>query len=81
MTVITVRIDEETKKKMKEFKHINWSEIIRSEIKEVLDKLERKNLAKAVLINEKIRKKALEDWDSTEFIRKWREVRYGEGSG
>ena len=37
-----------------------------------------KNLAKAVLINEKIRKKALEDWDSTEFIRKWRKFRYGE---
>ena len=40
-----------------------------------------KNLTKAVLINEKIRKKALEDWDSTEFIRRWREVRYEEGNG
>ncbi|MHA1505761.1 MAG: hypothetical protein ACTSR0_01020 [Candidatus Asgardarchaeia archaeon] len=78
MAILTVRVSDEIKKRMMKFRHINWSEVMRSAIIKVLEEEERRNLAKALLINERIRKKAPEGWDSTETIRYWRERRYGE---
>jgi Arc/MetJ-type ribon-helix-helix transcriptional regulator len=76
MATISVRIDPELKKQMDALKHLNWSEIIRTAIKRQI-KLERElNLAKAVLINEKVRKKSPEGFDSTDLIRKFREERH-----
>ncbi|MCD6493426.1 MAG: hypothetical protein J7K36_06480 [Archaeoglobaceae archaeon] len=40
--------------------------------------IERKNLAEALLINEKVRKKSA--IDLTKIIRAWRDSRYGEDS-
>jgi len=77
MVVISVRVNEEIKKRMEKLKHINWSEVIRKAIIEVLEEEEGRNLARAVLLNEKIRKKAPKGWNSTEVIRFWREHRYG----
>lgn len=34
MATITVRVREEVKRKMKELKHINWSEVVRQAIAE-----------------------------------------------
>ena len=79
MAVVSVRVDPETKKKMEAYKHINWSEVIREAIRERL-RAEERNLARAVIINEKLRKKAPKGWNSTEVIRFWREHRYGETS-
>lgn len=73
MVNISVRVDERMKKEMERLSEVNWSEVIRIAIKERLDQEKQKNLAKAVLINEKIRKKAPNGYDSTRIIREWRE--------
>lgn len=79
MTIITVRIDEETKKLMREVR-INWSEFIRNAIRGKIDEEKGKNLAKAILINEKLRKKSRREPSAEEVIRMFREERYA-GSG
>jgi len=76
MTNISVRIDPELKKKMDSFKHLNWSEIIRKAIKSEIQNETEMNKAKAVLLNEKIRKKAPENFNSVEIIRRFREERH-----
>jgi len=78
MTVITVRIDEELKRRMKEIK-INWSEFIRNAIANKIEEEKRKNLAKAILINEKLRRKSLGEPSAEEIIRMFREARYAAG--
>ena len=75
MANISVRVDEKMKKEMERLKQVNWSEVIRVAIKERLNQEKQKNLAKAVLINEKIRKIAPKGYDSTSVIREWRERR------
>ena len=76
MTNISVRIDSELKKKMDSLKHLNWSEIIRKAIKSEIHNETQINKAKAVLLNEKIRKIAPENFNSMEIIRKFREERH-----
>ena len=80
MSIVSVRVSEEIKKRMNKLKHINWSEVIREAILKALREEEGRNLAKAVLINERIRKKAPEKWDSTKVIRSWRNHRYGKSN-
>lgn len=75
MANISVRVDEELKKEMEQMKHVNWSEVIRKAIQEYVTQKEQKNLAKAVLLTERIRKIAPEGYDSTRTIREWREKR------
>jgi len=79
MTTVSVRVDDELKRRMDRLKHINWSEVIRRAIINTLEEEEGRNLARAVLLNERIRKKAPEGWSSMEVIRYWREHRYGKG--
>lgn len=79
MPVISVRIDDELKRKMDKYRYINWSEIIRTEIAKVIERLESRNLAEALLLNEKLRRKST--IDTTKIIREWRERRYGESGG
>ncbi|RLI78907.1 hypothetical protein DRP07_10595 [Archaeoglobales archaeon] len=74
MPVVSVRIDDKLKKKMERFPYINWSEIIRRELTEVVERLESRNIAEALLINEKVRKKS--EKDTTEIIRNWRDSRW-----
>jgi len=73
LTTITVRIDPEIKKRMKKFSYINWSEVVRRAILEKLEEEEKRSIAEALLINEKLRRKAPKGWDSTEVIKAWRE--------
>jgi len=79
MPVISVRIDERMKKRMEKFSYVNWSEVIRAELARIIERLESRNLAEALLLNEKVRKKS--EIDSAEIIRAWRESRYGESGG
>ncbi len=72
MSTITIRIDPEIKKRMKKYSYINWSEVVRRAILEKLNEEERKNIAEALLINERLRRKAPKGWDSTEVIKSWR---------
>jgi len=79
LAVISVRVSDEVKRRMERLKHVNWSEVIRRAIMEVLEAEEGRKLARAVLLNERVRKKGGERWDSAEIIRYWRERRYGAG--
>lgn len=80
MAVISVRVDPETKRKMEAYKHINWSEVVREAIRERL-RAEERSLVRAVLLNEKLRRKAPKGWSSVEVVRYWREHRYGKPRG
>ncbi len=75
MANISVRVDQELKKEMERLKDVNWSEIIREAIRTRITEEKQRNLAKAVLINEQIRKSAVEGYDSTLLIREWRDSR------
>jgi len=73
MGLITVRIDDETKRRMERLKHINWSEVVREAITRVLRQEEERNLARALLLNERNVITPDEGYSSVEVIRKWRE--------
>ncbi|MCD6095957.1 MAG: VapB-type antitoxin [Thermoprotei archaeon] len=79
--IISVRVPKELREKMKKFSYINWSEVIREAIKkriEIEEKKQRK--MKAAEDMDRIRNKILRlygitDYDSSEVIRYWRELR------
>ncbi|MCX8188225.1 MAG: hypothetical protein N3F64_00770 [Nitrososphaeria archaeon] len=71
--MITVRVDDELKRRMSRFKNVNWSEVIRKAILDVLKREEERNLAIALLLNEKNVITPDEGFSSVEVIRKWRE--------
>jgi len=75
--LVTVRVDEETKAKMNQLEGINWSQVLRDRILEVLDREARKNRMEALRIMEKLSRKPAPGWDSTAFIRQMRDTRYG----
>jgi hypothetical protein len=77
MSIITVRVDEETKKKMSRMRQVNWSSVLREAINRKIREESNRDLARAVLVTDKVRKKAPPNWSSTEVIRYWREHRYG----
>jgi len=68
---MTVRIDEELREAMRKLSYVNWSEVVREATRRRVEEGDRK-LAEAVLINEKLRRKAPEGWDSAKVIRERR---------
>ncbi len=80
MAIVTVRVDEETKRRMAELSQINWSQVLRESIRRKLTEEEGRNLARAVLITSQLQRPAPKGWDSTQTIRYWREHRYGRSS-
>jgi len=81
MSVVSVRIDEHIRRKMKLLSHLNWSEVIRQAIIQKIKeeenrkrRLDPKMLKEAAEITDKIRKPS-PSWSSTEEIRKWRDSR------
>lgn len=74
MTVITVRVDEETKNLMDSI-DVNWSEVVRSAIRKRIEEEKRRNLAKAVLINEELRRPSRGEEKAEEIIRRFRDER------
>jgi len=81
MSVISIRIDEQTRRKMKLLSHLNWSEVIRQAITQKIKeeenrkrRLDPKMLKEAAEKTDKIRKPS-PSWSSTEEIRKWRDSR------
>jgi len=73
MSVITVRIDRETKKRMEQMKEVNWSEVVRRAIRERMNEGDAPNKALAVMLNERFRVSAPKGYDSTRVIRAWRD--------
>ncbi len=74
MSTISFRISKELKEKMKSIDHINWSEVLRKTIEQVIENEEKKNLAVALLLNERFVLTPDKGWKSTEEIRRWREI-------
>ena len=78
--IVSARIDEDTRRRMKRLPHINWSQIIREAITEKIHEEERrppvdpKELREASEIADSVRAPS-PGWDSTEEIRRWRERR------
>jgi len=75
--LVTVRVDEETKKRMESLERINWSRVLREKIAEVLERETRRNRMEALRSMDRLRRKSPPGWDSTRFIRQTRETRYG----
>ncbi len=80
-SVVSFRISKELKKKMDRLKHINWSEVVRKAIQEVVAREEAKLMSKdlsrirrAALKSEEL-SRSIEGWNSVEEIRRWREKR------
>jgi len=78
--VVSFRIDKELKERMDRLRHINWSEVVRRAIREVVAleeaKLRRKDvvrLRRAALRSEELSRR-VEGWSSVEEIRRWREA-------
>ncbi len=80
MAIVTVRVDEETKRRMAELGQINWSQVLRESIRRKLTEEEGRNLARAVLITSQLQRPAPKGWDSAKTIRYWRDHRYGRSS-
>lgn len=81
MVVVSVRVDEELKRRMNRLPHINWSAVIRQSITERVREEEVKQrrvdpqlLLEAAELTDEIRRPS-PGWSSTEEIRKWRQSR------
>jgi len=73
MPIITVKISEELQRRMREMRHINWSEVVRDAIRKRIEFESGRDIAKALLLNERNIIKPDKGFSSTEFIRRWRE--------
>jgi hypothetical protein len=77
MPVVTVRVDEDTKRKMEELREINWSEVTRAAIEEKIREVElwkpidNEVLRKASQTTDALRRR-VEGWDSAAEIKRWR---------
>lgn len=76
LATVTIRISEDLKRKMREFKNVNWSEYLREAI---VRKIREEEAKVACRIMDEIAAKTGRDWSGVEEIRKWRDVRYGQG--
>lgn len=76
MPLVTVRVDEATKRDM-DTVPINWSEAIRDAISRIIVERRVRNRVRAAQLTDRIRVKAPEGFDSTRIIREWRDRRYG----
>ncbi len=76
MTVITVRVDEDTKRLMRTLP-LNWSEVIRDAIRAKAVEERQKNMGKAVLLNERLRRPTGGEAPAEDIIRSSRDARHG----
>jgi hypothetical protein len=78
MAIITVRVEDDLKKKMERLKEVNWSEITRRAIEEKIRELDLwqpidlDRARKAAEDTDELRRR-ISGWKSTEEIRKWRQ--------
>ncbi len=74
MVRTSVTVPESMKVEMDEVS-VNWSAVVREAIRRELEWGRESDTVEAVLINEKLRRKAPKGWDSTKEIRAWRSRR------
>ena len=83
LAMITVKVDEDLKRRMASHADLNWSEIVRAAIEERLraEETTRKKkpdgfrIREAITTSDRIREKTSGNWSVTEEIRRWRELR------
>ena len=83
LALITVKVDEDLKKRMASHADLNWSEVVRAAIEERLraeettrkGKLDRARIRDAIAVSDQVRDKTSGNWSVTEEIRRWRELR------
>ena len=83
MNGVSFKVDSKLKKKMQQYKDINWSEILREVVKKrikIEEELRNHEIDLALAIKasaeiDKLRKKSDGTWNGAEEIRKWREIR------
>jgi len=71
MVRTSVTLPESMKEAMEKVS-VNWSAVVREAIRRKLELEHDKNVIEAVLINERLKRKAPEGWDSTKVIKGWR---------
>lgn len=74
MVRISITIPASMKREMEKV-DVNWSAVMREAIRRRLSHEREKDIVEALLINERLRRRAPEGWDSTEVIRLWRSRR------
>ncbi len=79
--VVSFRISKRIKKKMDALRYINWSEVVRKAIEDVIAREESRRrkkdldrMRRAALKSEELSRK-VPGWNSVEEIRRWRERR------
>ncbi len=70
----SVSLPESLKRQM-ESVDVNWSAFVREAIAQRLKREGERDVAEALLINERLRRKSPKGWDSTRVIRYWRSRR------
>ncbi len=80
--VVSAKVDDETRRRMRRLPDVNWSEVIRQAILSKLEEEEarrlshdREKLERAARETDALRTPSRAGWDSTEEIRRWREAR------
>jgi metal-responsive CopG/Arc/MetJ family transcriptional regulator len=81
MEVVSIRVDEQLKRRMERLGQVNWSEVIRTAISVKVQEEERRerrivpeSLMRAKALTDKLRRPS-RGWSSVEEIRKWRNQR------
>ena len=72
MSMISVRVDEELRRRMRKLPSVNWSEYIRASIEEKIKEEEMRQAAEAM---DRLAEKTSGDWSGAEEIRRWRDRR------
>lgn len=72
MPMVTVQVDARLKQEMEKLNDINWGVVIREVVERKINE-RGKNIEEALLLNERLCKKAPKDWDSTRMIKAWRQ--------
>jgi transcriptional regulator of met regulon len=78
--VVSARVDEETRRKMRRLRHVNWSEVVREAIQEKIRLEDRRRVRDAAEVEEALHlmdsiRRPHPGLDGTEEIRKWRDLR------
>ena len=83
MSVVSFKVDSKLKKKMQQYKDINWSEVLREAVErriKIEEELRNHEIDLPLAIKasaeiDKLRKKSSGTWNGAEEIQKWREIR------
>ena len=84
MATVSLRVPDELKERMDEHGEINWSATLRAHIEEEIGRLESRSIAHAVATSERlsdeIDEERVNEENTAETIREWRDTRYGADS-